>query len=294
MLVLTQAVRSLLSFYPSRYLAEAEAALPMWSLQASRLALEVFGAEMEGIPFAKAVDMPGYPLMGRVHYGMRDLLQQRIPPEFREALTTMRRRVAAGDCEPIRRSLFAAARPRNDPEAALLRFFFVEAIGWNLLMETWNQPEIEVYGCLARVEEEAQACVERALEAPEMCDADVRPLNVLVAEAMIRLQQEASEVMHFRLEEGLEILSTLSEMTGRVRAFDAPDAAALRIGTGPEKLGSQQIADRYPWHFPSANAVEKRRSRVRRRVEEKALSTTVEGERFVDIMLGNAPKEGSR
>ena len=294
-MALTETVRSMLSLYPPNLRAEIEASLPTWSLQAQRLAMEVVSAECEGIPFAVAVERPDYPLMGRLHHGVRDLLQWHVPPQIREVFEAMGRRAAEGGFDSLRRSLFAIARRRNDNESALMRFIFYEMIGLNLLLATWDKPGIEVSGSLERVQADVQQQLEEALLMSEMHEADVRPLHVLFAEAMLRLGKDAKDSALLQFEETIENLVEVAERTQVLRSLEASDAAALRIGRGDKKLGSQQMADRYPWHFSSPNSVEQRRSRVHKKHrEEGALALSAEGDRFVDIIRGTPQNQGSR
>jgi hypothetical protein len=294
MLVVTETVRSLLSLYPPSFHAEIEASLPSLSLQAQRLAMEVESAELEGIPYAEAVDRPDYPLMGRLHYGVRDLLQWHVPPAIREIFEALGRRAAEGGFDSLRRSLFAAAR-RNDKESAVMRFVFYEMIGMNLLLATWDNPGVEVSGSLDRVQADVQQQLEARLAMPEMHEADVRPLHVLVAEAMWRLHEDAENSSRFQLEETIAELVEIAQTTQIMRSLEAPDAAALRIGRDDETLGSQRIADRYPWHFPSRNSVDQRRARLGKKFrKEGALALSAEGVRVVDIMRGTSKKESSQ
>ena len=295
MLALIETVRSLLSFYPRSLRAEVEAAMPVLSLHAQRLAMEVASAELEGIPFAEAIDRPDYPLMGRMHYGLRDLLQWRVPRAIRKVFETIGQLAAEGDFDSLRGSLFAVARRRDDNEGAVMRFVFYEMIGLNLLLATWDEPSVEASGALDRAQASVQQQLEELLLVPEMYEADVRPLHVLVAEAMLRLGKDAEDIMRHQFEDTIDDIVEITALTQISRSLEAPNAAALRVGRGEEELGSQQIADRYPWHFPSSNSVEQRRSRMGKRSrKEGILALSVRGEMFVDIMRATSRKEGAR
>ena len=115
MLAVTTAVRSIASFYPPHFRAEIERDIPRLMLQAGSLALEVMRAEGDGIRYAEAVHRPEFPLMGRVHYGLADLLQWRLTPELREALQELARHAEAGEFDDARRLLFIVAFRRRDP-----------------------------------------------------------------------------------------------------------------------------------------------------------------------------------
>jgi hypothetical protein len=295
MLALTETVHSLLRVYPPSIRAEMEAGLPALSSAAQSLALEVERAERDGIPFATAVDRPDFWFMGRVHHGLRDLLQRHLPPEIRKALEGFGRSVSEGDFDSLRRSLFVMARPRNDHQAAVMRFLLCEMVGLKLLVATWSDPVVEACGALDRAQANIQQQLNELLEMPEMYEADVRPLNVLIAEALIRLWQDTESSVRCQLAETIDELVELAELTQVIRSLDAPDAAAVRIGGGPERLGSQQIADRYPWYFPTSNSVDQRRTRLSRKTrKEGVLAVSAKEDRFVDILRRAPEKEGSR
>ncbi len=236
MLALTETVHSLLRVYPPSIRAEMEAGLPALSSAAQSLALEVERAERDGIPFATAVDRPDYWFMGRVHHGLRDLLQWRLPPEIRKALEAFGRSVTEGDRDSFRRSLFMMARPRNDQQAAVMRFLLCELIGLNLLVTTWEEPGVEASGALDRAQANVQRQLNELLDVPEMYEDDVRPLNVLVTEALIRLLNDAESSARFQLMETMDDLVELTSHTEILRSLDAPDAAAIRIGEAPKGL----------------------------------------------------------
>ena len=235
--------------------------------------------------------------MGRVHYGLADLLQWRLTPELREALQELARHAEAGEFDDARRLLFIVAFRRRDPEAAIARFLLFEGVCLNVLLATWDRPDVETVGALAEVVEEAQTVVDELLAVPAMYQEDVRPLHVLVAEMLIRLEQRhAGKVTAIRNQVGdfLQDLSEQGEATRLVRSLYAPYASVFLPGPFPEKFCSHQIADRYPWHFPSANAVEQRRSRLRTRLRGCDWLVEPRGDRVVDLLLGRGRKGGTR
>lgn len=292
MLAVTSTLDTLVSLYPPYLRPELEKAMPSLALEAGRLALEVLAAEANGIPYKTAIARPDFALMARVHHGLLDLLQWRLSPELREGVRYVVRRVAEGDVEPFRRVIFAMAARRGDPEAALARFMLFEAVRLNLYVRTWDSPQLEAWGCIDRIEDDAERIVSQLLNVPEMFEEDTRPLNVLVAESLLRLHIDASNVMDVLRQHVGDVIDDMMLMTDAtriVRALDAPDAAAFRPMKAPEPLGSQQIADRFPWHFPSANAVEKRRSRFRARFDPDE-PPEPSGNRLIDV-LADAVRE---
>jgi len=285
-------VRSFLRFYPGALRHWLEQQIPMIGLQAARLAAEVMTAETDGVPYAKAVESASFPLMGRAHFGLSDLLQHRVSSDSRALIRTLLQEAASGAFEEDRRLLFALAR-RDDLEAAAARFFLVEAVRLNLLIGTWDQPEAEASGALDATMELAQTVLEDLLSDVDAFDEDARPLHLLIAEMFVNLGAEMAErepLLRDRLGAIIAEVIEAVEATRLVRSLDAADAAAFKPGGFPEGLGSQRIADRYPWHFPSANAVEQRRSRVRKQNSDEAEVTLGRGDRFIDVLLDEAGK----
>jgi hypothetical protein len=84
-------------------------------------------------------------------------------------------------------------------------------------------------------------------------------------------------------EESMDIIEQMIDATRAIRTLDAPNAAVARAEVFEEELGSQQIADRYPHHFPTANAVDLRRSRLRKAFSKG--NVAVHKDRFIDLIL---------
>lgn len=296
MLVVSNAFRSLASLLPGRLRTEVENDIPSLSIAAGRLAMEVLDAETSGLKYIDAIELPTYPLMARVHHGMLDTLQWRMPPQILGPMRTVCQSAARGDFDPFRKLIFHVATRRNDPEAALARFLLFQGIRLNLYIWTWEQPEFEAWGCLQQVEDEAQEILENWLVAPEMQETEVRPLHVLVADAVLQLGRRASHMTSFLREhigDVIDEMILMADATQLVRTLEAADAAVFRPGRSKEKLGSQRIADRFPWHFPSANAVEQRRSRFRKKLKVDE-PPTPSGDRLIDVILGEMKKDGNR
>lgn len=293
-MLVVSALKSLTNLFPSHLRTEVENDIPALSLAAGRLAMEVLDAELNGLKYLDAVEHPNYPLMARVHHGVLDTLQWRMPPQMLGTIRTVCKSAARGDFDPFRKAFFNLATRKNDPEAALARFFLFQGIRLNLYVWTWNQPEVEASGCLAEIENEAQQCLEKWLNEPEMQEPDLRPLNIVVADAIAQLGVRTSRMANLlrrHVGDVVEQIIDMAEATRLVRAMDAADAAVFRPGRSKEPLGSQRIADRFPWHFPSANAVEQRRSRIKRKIKTDQL-TSEGSSRLIDVILDET-KEGS-
>jgi len=288
-------VRAFAKHYPPWLQDEVESALPSLGLEATRLALEVIQAEQDGIPYAEAVRRIDFPLMGRVHLGLEDMLQHRMPVALRR---TMREIVAAtkrGEFDDLRRAVFAAAT-QDDPQGALLRFIVHEGNNIDVLVATWDAPEFEVLGTLARLEYDGQAMLFERLAMPEMHADDIRPFHVLLAELVEHALGDASAVA-LALQgkrEAVDLVLELVEATRTIRGLDAPYAAVARADTFEEEVGAQELVDRYPWHFKTVDAVYQRRSRLRDKIADGEPPLVLDGSRLIDLLLEEARKEDDR
>lgn len=282
-LMVRNMIQQVIAFYPEALREQIEMELPGLALQASQLGLEIMLAERQGLRYAEAVVRPDFPKMGRVCWGATNLLQWRVPPNIVLALKDLLEFAALGGLDPARRLLFELATRRDDPEAALCRFLLWVAVRLNLVIATWDIPEVEACGALADVENAAEDILREVLGTGAFSDPDLRPLHLLISEMMLRLRAD----VRARFGHAMTELSTAwsemfrsAEAIGRVRELDARDAAMFQPGRSSGPLGSQQIADRFPHHFPSANAMEQRRSRRARRTEAANLAE----DRFIDLI----------
>ena len=176
---------------------------------------------------------------------------------------------------------------RERREEALARFFLFQAVRLNLYLNTWTEPQLEAWGSLRRVEEKAETIVRELLNVELMLHPDVRPLHVLVKEALIHLAIDAAGIeaaLRENVQSFMEKMDLLTDAHGVVRELKAADAAVFRPGMTTEGLGSQRIADRFPHHFPSADAVDQRRSRFRRRFDPENPPAS-NGNRVIDVIF---------
>lgn len=284
MLLVRSFARAVQSFLPPKLRRQIRRELPAMQTQALRLALEVLDAEARGILMSEAVLRIDFPMMSRTHFGVVDTLLHKVPREWHEAFRQMADAASAGEFDDVRQLTFAIASRRSDPEAALCRFMLWQAIRMNLVILTWDDPLAETTGVLAEVERENELVLASMLERSEMFDDDVRPLHVLVADASVRLSQQLHEQLSAMSERPTELVQEMVETVEnleRVRTYRAEDALCLWPGDSNGPMGTQQIADRYPHHFPSANAVDQRRSRARRSPPKPA-----PGDRVIDLLRG--------
>jgi hypothetical protein len=295
MQLVLDSVRAVATYYPPWLREEVEGALPSLGLEATRLALEVMQAEQDGIPFAEAVRRIDFPLMSKVHFAIEDLLQHRVPNELRPIIRGLAAATKRGEFDELRRAVFAGASG-GDPQGALLRFLIHEGNNIDVLVATWDLPEIEVLGALGRVETESQRMLYQRLAMPEMHAADIRPFHVMLADLIEYAVGDADAVARVLQErkEAVDLVLQLVEATRTVRGLDAPNAAVARAESFDADIGSQQLVDRYPWHFKSVNAVDQRRSRLRRDIAKGEPPLVLDGSRMIDLLLEEARKEDEK
>lgn len=280
-------IRQILPFIPDHLHEPLEREAPAIALEASRLGMEVLAAELREVRFSAAVERAAeFPLMGQVYWGAQILLQWQVPPSMREAFQIVLNQAIDGKFESWRRLLFAIARRKGDPEAALCRFLLWAAVRINLLIATWNQAQVQACGVLEDLEDRTEEVLKELFDMPDIEEPDCRPLHVLMAVVL----QEAFVAMKPLLLGGMtEIEAGASEALRIVRGLDARDAAMFNPGRSSGAMGSQQVLDRYPQHdFKSPNAMEQRRSRISKKLGDLA----VVSDRLIDFIL--AAGEGAR
>ncbi len=280
-----RSLRWLVALYPDWMHKQLEAELPAMTLAMHRLAGEVLEAEMLGIAYGEAVDNPRFYLMGRVHYGVADTLQSRIPAEFVEVFREMLQRTEEGDFDDFRQLAFATATQKGDLEGALCRFLLWQGMRLNVMIATWDNPGLEAAGLFDTVEQEAEKTLKAFLTVPDMLEPDVRPLNVLVAAAVKHLDAHVGQLRELfaRESEAFKEILSAERLVALSRRLDDRHAAVFWPGEPHYETSSQQIADRYPQHFSSANAVEAQRSRTKQLLARDGLPEP-SGDRAIDLI----------
>jgi len=281
-----------LPLFPAALRQDIETELPIIALQAHQVGVNVLVAESKGLRFSEAVMRPEFLAMGRIYFGASNLLQWQLPPAVRALVRDLLGRAFNGDFESARRLLFAIASRKDDPEAALLRFLLWVAVRINLLVLTWRNPGPEARGSLQEAVDHAESTLRALLEGSrqDLQAADFRPLHVLVADALVQLRIYDQLVADGLLEVSSELyeIVTNADALEVVRSLDAKSAVMFHPGESEGPMGSQQITDRYPQWFPSANALEQGRSRALR----KRLTVRSATNRFIDVVqevMGNCP-----
>ena len=262
-------VKAVWPHLPPELQVAAMAAGPVMRLQLERLALEVREAEARGLRYAQAVRQVHFPMMAAVYFGAQDVLRDRVPPEVRTALKPLLALAAEGRFDQARQLCFALARDRSSAEAALGRYFLWCALLLNLRIHTWDHPQPEALGVLTAMETTAEQRLNELLEAPELCEPDFRPLHVLVLGLLEHTRCATERLWGVLIEElgpGIQELFDRAEGLRETRRLTSRDAPILESRLLEPSIGSQQLADRYPQHYPNASAVDNQRSRVLKRL----------------------------
>lgn len=276
---------SVLPSLPPPMREEFDRALPMLGLLAYQLGVDVIVAERQGLTFAEAVRRPEFIKMARVYFGAINLLQLELTSPLKRLLRKLLAQAAAGQFEAARGFLFAIATREGDPQAGLCRLLLWVAARLNLLSLTWDRPDVELRGSLNDVEELSEAVLRSLLDRirGEELEPDARPLHLLVAELVVHTQvhdESVGEALIGMQSELSEFIAKNVAALEQIRGLDARTAAMFwPVGYGME-LGYQQIADLFPQHFPSADALERRRNRFLGGVGAGQPS----GNRIIDIM----------
>lgn len=280
-------IRYVAGFYPNPLREEIEAATPVLALHATRLGTEVLLAEEQGLRFSQAVVHPDFPLMERVYFGLQAMLQHRLTPELRGTVSTMIQHGIEGGFDSARELLFAVAT-QNDPDASLCRFFLWTGVRLNLLVASWDDPEVQASGALDAMEDRAEEVLRELLQVPSLIfQEDVRPLNVLVAEMLIHTSADVRQRLALAMGKyGGELtqIMTNAEALTLVRQLDDRHAVLFQPGPFEGQAGSTQIARRYPMQHPSPNALEQTKSRFLKKWDPATNSPP--DDRFIDVLRG--------
>lgn len=281
----------LLGLYPEPIRSAVENSLPDLMLDAARVGLEVLKAERAKISFGDAVHQPrDFPMMQRIHFGFIEMLEYEVPTSLAGPVKEMLQRAREFDDGDLGRALFAAAAyDDGTADRALLRFLIYEltrATAWAL---SYGDPTVEVLGCHQALDIEAESRMRARFESALMFDEDVRPLQILIAEAMeylVEQQHERLAVVRAHGKDIMDLVGTVMAQAQAARVAAAPEAIVLRnhyaAEIGGDTLGAQELSDRHPDLFPSAEAVWQRNSRLK-----KAIATGSIGARrprLIDLM----------
>lgn len=288
MLLVQTTVSMLRGYAPASLHQIFDDAAPELGLHAGRLALEVLDAERRGLSYAEAARDPGYVLLPRVHFGLFDFLQSALPAEYLGTLRDMRDAAAIGMFDELRRDLFLAAGVPDQPDSALLRFFFYEGLRLNVLVCFWEYAELEALGVLRASEVEAERVLRERLDDPRIIgERCARPVHVLVADLVSRVDALARNAVAALGPDGLESYRRIVDTFAMARDLSPANALVLRNELASlideERLGARRLAALHPHRFRSPNAVDKRRERLIKSWGSEA-NVEKEGIRVIDFL----------
>jgi hypothetical protein len=294
---LTRYGEQLLDLYPRRLRPDLTDALAELALDAVRLGAEVVEAETCGLGFSDAArDHERFPLMAKVHFGLHDLLQVELAPGQAAMTSALLDETAGADLDGLRRSWFLLAGEHDGAAGgALMRFLLYQAVRLNAWVLTWqNGAPLEAAGALRRFDDEIETDVRARLAMVEMRDPDVRPLHVLVVEALERLAgiwQAEHDALRTGEPETYARFEGLIEAATVARDLGAGDAALVRNeidgAVGGKRLGSHALAQRCPT-LRSQNATDQRRRRLLARLAAGPRPQP-SGRRLIDLIERRVP-----
>ena len=259
---------------------ELERGLEQLGTRMGRLAVEVADAQAQGQRLAAAAENElDYPILHRLHNGVRDVLTLSLPP----ALVAWAKQALAAPESPMlddfQKGLAAlAASPEAAPASrALARLFLFEAVRVHLLVaEHLSGTSIASVGALpsdldAIAEAEVDFYIERAAE----IDGEVRPLNVLVGAGLLALEQHVDELKDVlaRIEDDLATAFRLrAALELKLREMDATDAILIRNAFAPaldeQRLEVERLKAEHPLLLGERrrDAIDQQVSRLKRRI----------------------------
>jgi hypothetical protein len=218
---------------------DLEHATAMLQARMRVLAEEVLEAEAAGRTLASAVtDEEAFPALHQLHVAARDLLTMSLPAPLarwvREALESPESPVS----EELQRGLAAlAAAPEAPPASrALARLLLFEAVRVSLLVaEHLSGTSIEAVGAGQRdvdeiAEQEVGAWIASLSELAGE-DPEVRPLEILVSAALLRLNHRVDELRVELTRVGEELVDALrlrASFDVKLRDMEAADAILAR------------------------------------------------------------------
>jgi len=259
---------------------ELERGLDQLGARLNRLAVELVDAQAQGLRLAAAAaNELDYPILHRLHLGIRDVLTLSLPAP----LAAWARQTLAAPELPIfddfQRGLaaLAAAHDAPAPSRALARLFLFEAVRINLIVaEHLSGSSIAVVGALpADVDAIAEAEVDEYVARAASVDAEVRPLNVLVAAGLLSLEQHVGELKGVlaRIEDDLATAFRLrAALELKLRDMDAADALLIRNAFAPaldeQRLEVERLQTEHPLLLGERrrDAIDQQVSRLRRRI----------------------------
>jgi hypothetical protein len=259
---------------------ELDRGLDQLGARLGRLAVEVADATAQGQRLADAAaNELDYPVLHRVHVGVRDVLTLSLPPP----LVAWAKQVLAGPDSPMlddfQRGLAALAASTEAPVAsrALARLFLFEAVRIHLIVaEHLSGSSIAAVGALpADIDVIAEAEVDRYVAVAAEIDGEVRPLSVLVGAGLLSLEEHVDDLKNVlaRIEDDLATAFRVrAALELKLREMDATDAVLIRNAFAPaldeQRLEVERLKAEHPLLLGDRrrDAIDQQVSRLRRRI----------------------------
>jgi hypothetical protein len=292
---------ALLDLYPSSLRGELRDALDEIIGHAVELAREAAQAEAKGLGFAAASrDWDHFPHLARVHCGLVDLLQTEFAVAEQTAIQQVVEHSHSDQLEALRRAWFAVGAEDGELAGPLMRFALYQAIRLNVWVLTWEDGAVlEAGGILDELDDIAERILRARLTMHEMRDPAVRPLHVLVAQALegvAELWQQRHRELAGSQPEELERFDGLCRAAHVARNLNAGDAALVRNelagARGGEQLGSRELVQRCG-ALRSQNATDQRRKRLLARLRTDP-NPRAPGGRLIDLLTAVAHQVGPK
>ena len=211
------------------------------------IAVEVHSAELAGVPLNEATSREGdYPHLCRAHAFIGDILAMTVPEELRQWVLRVHRMPMPPVAEELRNRLAFAAATRAGPDGAAAKFILFESTRATMKIAAWrtNGDFEAIGGEDAEIDRIAAEEVDWMIQQATSLPSDIRSLNVLVANAMVKLSRYAEELRHVIQGMQKEIVERFAEVAAverSLRQLDPVDAVLVRNQLAP-CLGEQQLS----------------------------------------------------
>lgn len=224
--------------------ADIEQGFQELRLAAAKLGLEIYEAEVRGVPLATAVgDEHNFPNLFRVHVGLRDMFTLEMPKAL---VPWVERAMAGGVAGPTDNLQLQLGRMATDgalppAERARARFALFELLRMALFFaEYLERGQLTALGVSPRhLDELAEQKLNYWLTLEPEHTADVRPLNVMMAAAMEDLTRQGQALAKELLTVSADLVNAVrgrQALEERLQEMNTPDALLVRNAAAGEGL----------------------------------------------------------
>ncbi len=213
-------------------------------LAAAKLGLEAYETEVRGVPLSTAVtDERNFPILFRLHVGIRDLLTLELPKEllsWAERLTGTNHQAGSDELQ-LQLGRMATDLKQPPTERALARLALFELLRMGLyLAEYLEKGSLAALGMRqCDFDELAEKQLVRWLELAPGLTADIRPLNIMMGAAMEELTAEGEIVQELFMTLNADLVTHAKlrqEFEAKLQAMNTPDALLIRNAVAGEGL----------------------------------------------------------